>query len=552
MTDTRYKVLSDVKRITDLVGCGVEFVKGALLLDNSNNKVLAQLKFRNISGKNLKSLYITIKCYDDTGSDLLDGSSFEYAYQDLYVRDKEEFADRTAIYLPDNKIRKIGVSIDKYLLDDGQVVLGNLFKMIELPDEYQNIESKYLSVFEEDISNDLRSNYIKKTYPFKYKEGWICSCEKYNEKHLCTRCGLNRERQFEEITPEKLIKTFNEYLEREKIKEKARIEGERVKNEENEVLRKKKRKRAKKISILALVLVGILFVSNYYIIPNYVIPHSKYVSANKALEDGNFHEARDSFKELGDYKDSQEMISETLERMYIEASNMVEESNYHNAYNLYAELEMDGYKDSSDKAKEVYEFIKTGTFTEDIQITVNADLDAQWVYSVARTERETVDAKLTLEYINGSPNMEEVIIDFVGSTYGGTLGRWGSKNYKYVGEYKNNTITGKGKLYIETLTSDQYSRWKAGTGGLDFTEILLYDGYFDDGAYSGEGTLCWSNDSSSKFVVGTWKNGNISGRYSRYYSDGRLNDTGTVTNGVGFSNQYGRKDYTEQTPLPLP
>ena len=75
---------------------------------------------------------------------------------------------------------------------------------------------------------------------------------------------------------------------------------------------------------------------------------------------------------------------------------------------------------------------------------------------------------------------------------------------------------------------------------------MLYDGNFLNGMYNGEGNLyaCdFLNCVSKLFVKGEWENGNIEGKYTRYYSDGTLNDTGTAKEGIVNSNKYGTNDY---------
>ena len=100
-------------------GSPVLIVAGALLKDSYTGKVLAQLKFRNISGKVIKSLKIKINAYD-TAKDLLNGID-DFAYLDLSVAADDEFGQNVPVYLPNNTTRSFSVEILSAVYTDNTI-----------------------------------------------------------------------------------------------------------------------------------------------------------------------------------------------------------------------------------------------------------------------------------------------------------------------------------------------------------------------------------------------------------------------------------------------
>ena len=92
---------------------------GALLKDNQTGKVLAQLKFRNISQKAIQSVKVKVNAYDTAGCPLAGMDSFSYL--DLSVAANEEFGQSKPIYLPDATTRAFSVEILSVVFADHEV-----------------------------------------------------------------------------------------------------------------------------------------------------------------------------------------------------------------------------------------------------------------------------------------------------------------------------------------------------------------------------------------------------------------------------------------------
>lgn len=70
-------------------------VAGAVLKDNKTNKIIGQLKFKNIDEKNIKALTVQLKTFDTTGNPLEE--NFEHTYLDLNAQRDEEFGQKERI-----------------------------------------------------------------------------------------------------------------------------------------------------------------------------------------------------------------------------------------------------------------------------------------------------------------------------------------------------------------------------------------------------------------------------------------------------------------------
>ena len=184
-------------------------------------------------------------------------------------------------------------------------------------------------------------------------------------------------------------------------------------------------KRRNKIMAIGalIVMVGIIIA---VFVKNVIIPPIKYNEAVSIYNDGNYSEAVAKFKELGDYKDSQQYIvnSET-EIKYIEATTLYNNGNYLEAITKFKEL--GDYKDSQ-------------------QYIVNSETEIKYI-------------EATTLYNNG--NYLEAITKFkelgdykdshekISSAYTLYLKIVSVGNNIFFGSYEQDNNTSNGKEYIE-------------------------------------------------------------------------------------------------------
>lgn len=95
----------------------VEVVAGALLKDNQSETVLAQIKYKNISSKSIKSISVNLSAQDTNGVKI---SGVEnYAYENLIAAQGDCFGDKTPVVMNDNNAHAFSVDVISVAFSDG-------------------------------------------------------------------------------------------------------------------------------------------------------------------------------------------------------------------------------------------------------------------------------------------------------------------------------------------------------------------------------------------------------------------------------------------------
>ena len=118
MSDRYYRLFSLAENL-HTEGSPVVISAGALLRDSVTGKVLAQLKFRNISRKTIIAVKVRILALDSAKSLLKGVDSFSYL--DLSVCPGGEFGQNVPVVLPDTATRSFAVEILSAVAGDGTV-----------------------------------------------------------------------------------------------------------------------------------------------------------------------------------------------------------------------------------------------------------------------------------------------------------------------------------------------------------------------------------------------------------------------------------------------
>ena len=92
---------------------------GALLKDNTTNRLIAQLKFSNIQNKNIKLVKVEIECLDGLGRSLEDVVTYEYL--DLNVARSGEFGAKTPVAIKNAATRSFTVRVIEVGFSDNTV-----------------------------------------------------------------------------------------------------------------------------------------------------------------------------------------------------------------------------------------------------------------------------------------------------------------------------------------------------------------------------------------------------------------------------------------------
>lgn len=380
----RYTKLFSLPKNLYAEGSPVIIEAGVLTLDNNTNRVFVQLKFRNISDKEIKALSVTLKAYYVTSKEV--SEPVKYQYLDFCSSIDEEFGAKTPILLHDNTVRSFSVHIDEVVYCDNTVGEVNL-------DHSESVPEQHLLCKTDGWNKDTASEFKKLTddkcvYAIcEYKDLWLCSCGCANSlvrDKRCRRCGCAHD-LLKSITPEKAqahindtvyddaitkmqsnsvtdydkaIALFNSIHGWKDADDKAK-ECEKLRDElkqsiiearqAEEKRRKKRNKKIIKISCIpvACIITVVLLVS---VIKSAIVKNKQYTTAIEELNAGNVAAAYSGFAQLGKYKDSKEKAEEVRSGKYLKT--MIEKAEVGDTV-LLGEFEQDNI---SSNGKEMIEW----------------------------------------------------------------------------------------------------------------------------------------------------------------------------------------------------
>lgn len=297
---------------------GIVICAQAILKDNKTNKAIAQVKFQNTLDKEIVALFVNVDCYDITEKKL--DSVTNYQFLDLKEKRGSYFGSKTAITLPNNNTRRISVSIQKLVYDDGSI--------------WENAQIDYVLLAEpEIISNDIEvrkqaqlefGNVAQYKYQ-KYDELWICSCGALNHNHErnCHSCGISEDKLIE--TPLAiLVERKNQ-----RVAEETRIAQEEEKAQA--ILEEERRKRNKKIALVALG-VGLIALTIFIIIATK--PARTIARAEKLVKEKDYVTALALLEELHLPENTRDIRNEIIDLMEEDVDVALSQGNLHEAIEL--------------------------------------------------------------------------------------------------------------------------------------------------------------------------------------------------------------------------
>lgn len=301
--------------------------KGALLKDSYTNKYLVQLKFLNLCSKTVIGLTLKVIYHDKINEK---SGETEFTYTDLKAEKGTYFGDNKPLYIPNENAREFEFIVTKVVFDDNSQ-WNNENKFIEIGETKVSAEGKII----EQLKRDLNT-YENISMPNFSNNYWYCVCGQFNinSEDECCKCKRNKE----ELKKVSDINTLKSNLAVYEQEEAERLEKERKKAAED------KKRNIKIFKICLVIAVVIICVTGGRAIKN----NMDYKQAMALMESGKCDEATVAFKELGDYKDSPEMI-EYINNKYKKGQKLVKERNFGGAVAIFEEL--GDYKDSKDMLK---------------------------------------------------------------------------------------------------------------------------------------------------------------------------------------------------------
>ena len=252
MEKERYKKMYTLDAPLYTRGAPVIIEAGVLLSDTDTGAILAQLKYRNISDKPIKSMKVSLDLKDDIGRPI--EGKLEYRYMDLSVNRDGFFGDRSAILISEKSCRAFSVMVDEVAFDDNTVWCGVKLMWRKLPGQQ--------SIREVSDSNEFIRLYTdrfgwKASYFLKeYRDLWFCCCGALNHENetQCHICGQPLE------TMQALdMEAFDTEVKAEEAKaEEERIEAEHA--------------RARKMKILKMSIAAAACLTLLILIPTVIAP----------------------------------------------------------------------------------------------------------------------------------------------------------------------------------------------------------------------------------------------------------------------------------------
>ena len=273
----------------------VVIAAGALLKDNQTGKILAQIKYKNISSKIIKAVKVAVRAFDVSGTEI--ESVAEYQYLDLSAARDTEFGQKNAILLPNAVTRSFSCECKSIIFADGT--------------SWEETGAEWTPLAEPKLLTQklggLAAQYQRETIGNAQfvttddRDLWICACGAINrqDEEKCHTCRSEKSALLAALDTDILKKHNEDY-------NKAKAEQEAKQAAETKI----KKAKTKKISIIAAAC-AVVVIAAIVVIAQIVVPPSKYNSAVALMNEGKYEEALKEFEDLSGYKDSADMISET-------------------------------------------------------------------------------------------------------------------------------------------------------------------------------------------------------------------------------------------------
>lgn len=155
----------------------------ALLNDNSLDKVIAQIKLKNIQSKKINAVYVTVKTSDSAKCEL---ESFAFSYLDLDAERDKSFGHQTIVELENYSARYLDVELDKVVFSDETIWENHSSKEIIKTETLINKFCEDKLVLQYQKTFGTKAIYV----PTSVADIWRCSCGAYNAMneakcHIC-------------------------------------------------------------------------------------------------------------------------------------------------------------------------------------------------------------------------------------------------------------------------------------------------------------------------------------------------------------------------------
>ena len=303
-------------------GYPVVIEAGVLFRNNDNGKLHFQLKFHNISEKNVVSLKTIIILMDSMGREIYRAPK---QYDDLRAAPNSTFGEKIPVFLKLDTVRRFAVYIEEVCFSDNTLWYSKGDENVVNIPAPSPLSVKF-------PSSEAQAEFCRilcmqaRFVPFEFEDLWICACGTINKKarKTCSSCGADCE---------KMLAADNDTLKNHYLSYKKEIETRRIYDEASMLVEKYNSSDIRK---------GIALFKS---ISDRVDCREKIEAARNGLNEQLYREAsaliekNDSdsinrgiavFRSIPDWKDSQDKITQAEDKLtdmvYVNACALIEKN----------------------------------------------------------------------------------------------------------------------------------------------------------------------------------------------------------------------------------
>ena len=334
----RYTRLFSLSENLYAEGSPVIIAAGALLKDNQTGRVLAQLKLRSISEKDIQAVKVCLNLFDTALCPI--GEPVMFDYLDLRALRDAEFGQKSPVMVPESKARSYTVAVTEVVFSDKSTWTADGVEWEPLPRQ-RTLEGVFQDTeLVKQYKIAVGSNFAY--YPTEEKDLWFCACGAVNRAgKTCHVCGRTLP-ELQAIDREQLVRDKDARL----------VEEARQAAEEKAAADAKRKKTAKILKIAIPAVCAVIAIAA--LVKFIVIPTVKYNGAVSLMNAGQYEEAISAFEAMEGYKDSAQKIEDCKtairEEKYNAAVALMEDGKFNASIAAFESL--GDYKDSSERILE--------------------------------------------------------------------------------------------------------------------------------------------------------------------------------------------------------
>ena len=360
MADADLKTLEELNDNMWFEGSPIVICATRLVLDTKTGEMFTSAKFLNVQPDNMKSITFDIICYDEFRKPI--DYITNVTFSGLDVERNSDFGFNRKIPVNNIDTRNIEYVIKRVtnIYDQVWENEDNLRFDIKLEQKsIYTILGDYTKQFLDICARSGIDGTNLVMEPVFEEDHWLCACGGFNwsDERVCSQCRVGRswlekntsievlehQKEFQAEEAARVKKEIQEQARMLDDKKSQKAEFEKRKQDYKKQQMKQKSKKATKkvfISIFVTVLIGAAAFGVIF----FLIPYLSYSSAISAMNEGNYDEAIEAFKNLNGFMESNEYLKKST---YNKAAGLGRDDKYAEAAELYKSIS--GYSDADEQ-----------------------------------------------------------------------------------------------------------------------------------------------------------------------------------------------------------